>query len=55
MFGCLNMPGGYSTIRDEFNAQQQSRPEIAAAFLYLNRHCYNGLIRYGQAGNFNVG
>jgi len=55
MFGCLNTPDGYSAIRDEFNAQRQSGPERAAAFLYLNRHCFNGLIRYNQAGNFNVG
>lgn len=55
MFGCLSTPDGYSAIRDEFNAQRLAGPERAAAFLYLNRHCFNGLIRYNQAGNFNVG
>lgn len=54
-FACLNTPDGYSAIRDDFNAQRQSGPERAAAFLYLNRHCFNGLLRYNQAGNFNVG
>lgn len=28
--------------------------ERAALFLYLNRHCYRGLCRYNQSGNFNV-
>ncbi|EGA4726353.1 Dam family site-specific DNA-(adenine-N6)-methyltransferase, partial [Salmonella enterica] len=27
----------------------------AAAFLYLNRHCFNGLMRYNLDGFFNVG
>ncbi|MEM8216457.1 Dam family site-specific DNA-(adenine-N6)-methyltransferase [Morganella morganii] len=27
---------------------------IAAYFIYLNRHCYNGLCRYNQKGGFNV-
>src|SRR5471030_516404 len=26
----------------------------AACFLYLNRHCFNGLCRYNQSGGFNV-
>ncbi|WP_423241819.1 DNA adenine methylase [Morganella morganii] len=31
------------------------QPEyIAAYFIYLNRHCYNGLCRYNQKGGFNV-
>ncbi|MCL6719645.1 DNA adenine methylase [Klebsiella sp. T2.Ur] len=28
--------------------------ELAALFLYLNRHCYRGLCRYNQRGKFNV-
>lgn len=27
---------------------------IAAYFIYLNRHCYNGLCRYNKKGGFNV-
>ncbi|MBJ5846265.1 Dam family site-specific DNA-(adenine-N6)-methyltransferase, partial [Salmonella enterica subsp. enterica serovar Typhimurium] len=27
----------------------------AAAFLFLNRHCFNGLIRYNRNNQFNVG
>ena len=26
----------------------------AAQFIYLNRHCYNGVCRYNQSGGFNV-
>ena len=46
---------GYFAVRQAFNAQQMTGPERAAAFLYLNRHCFNGLIRYNRAGEFNVG
>lgn len=45
----------YFAVRQAFNAQQMTGPARAAAFLYLNRHCFNGLIRYNRAGEFNVG
>ncbi|MFT8209855.1 MAG: adenine-specific DNA-methyltransferase [Symbiopectobacterium sp.] len=40
-------------LRDEFNlcAVPYRR---AVLFLYLNRHCYNGLCRYNMRGEFNV-
>ncbi|MBV7404513.1 Dam family site-specific DNA-(adenine-N6)-methyltransferase [Enterobacter sp. ENT03] len=55
LFGSLNSAEGYAAVADEFNAQLLGGPERAAAFLYLNRHCFNGLIRYNLAGKFNVG
>lgn len=54
-FDVLNNEGGFLACRDEFNSQHMAGPERAAAFLYLNRHCFNGLIRYNRDGQFNVG
>lgn len=55
LFSSLNTAEGYTAVRDEFNRQLIAAPERAAAFLFLNRHCFNGLIRYNRAGEFNVG
>lgn len=55
LFTSLNTAEGYTAVRDEFNRQLIAAPERAAAFLFLNRHCFNGLIRYNRAGEFNVG
>ncbi|TCB96070.1 Dam family site-specific DNA-(adenine-N6)-methyltransferase [Kosakonia quasisacchari] len=55
MFTSLNTERGYGIVREEFNAQRIDSIERAAAFLYLNRHCFNGLIRYNLSGQFNVG
>ncbi|EFL5716740.1 Dam family site-specific DNA-(adenine-N6)-methyltransferase [Shigella dysenteriae] len=55
MFENMCSPDGYELIRSEFNAQTLDAAERAAAFLYLNRHCFNGLTRYNQAHKFNVG
>ncbi|KGT87222.1 hypothetical protein NG99_23650 [Erwinia typographi] len=55
MFGRLNSPEGYEAIKAEFNAHLIGATERAASFLYLNRHCFNGLMRYNQNHQFNVG
>lgn len=55
MFDRLNNAESYAALRDEFNAQVMDGPERAAAFLFLNRHCFNGLIRYNRNNQFNVG
>jgi DNA adenine methylase len=46
----------YYAVRDRWNAEPraQSAVERAAAFLYLNKTCYNGLFRVNQKGHFNV-
>lgn len=45
----------YMELRTDFNGQRMGAPERAAAFLYLNRHCFNGLVRYNRNNQFNVG
>ncbi|ENZ1854981.1 TPA: DNA adenine methylase [Salmonella enterica] len=54
-FWHLNDVENYTVIREAFNAQKLNATERAAAFLYLNRHCFNGLMRYNLGGFFNVG
>ncbi|ECB1989810.1 Dam family site-specific DNA-(adenine-N6)-methyltransferase, partial [Salmonella enterica subsp. enterica serovar Kisarawe] len=54
-FRHLNDVENYTVIREAFNAQKLNATERAAAFLYLNRHCFNGLMRYNLDGFFNVG
>lgn len=47
----------YYNIRDRFNeiiGKLEHSVERAALFLYLNRHCYNGLWRVNKKGKFNV-
>lgn len=48
----------YYSVRSTFNQSGKSFGaefiEAAAQFLYLNRHCFNGLCRYNKRGYFNV-
>ena len=48
-----NQEARFYELRNEFNAATdlERRSEL---FVYLNRHCYNGLCRYNQGGGFNV-
>lgn len=55
LFSRSNSEQAFKELREEFNSQSLAAPERAAAFLFLNRHCFNGLIRYNQDGAFNVG
>lgn len=48
-----NTETAYYRLREQFNTSRDPY-ERAIIFLYLNRHCYNGLCRYNQAGEFNV-
>lgn len=46
---------GFQHIRQHFNYGKSSGEFWrAAAFLFLNRHCYRGLCRYNKSGGFNV-
>ena len=48
-----NTENHYYRLRDIFNSTTE--PKLKAPLLiYLNRHCFNGLVRYNKAGKFNV-
>lgn len=51
-YGCERW--GYDKLRERFNADGFGPITRAAAFLYLNRRCYNGLFRVNSKGKFNV-
>ena len=48
-----NIRESYDRIRTEFNQSTDPR-ERALKFVYLNKHCFNGLSRYNSKGEFNV-
>ena len=48
-----NTPEVFYELRSVFNASKDSRLK-SALFIYLNRHCFNGLCRYNSKGGFNV-
>jgi DNA adenine methylase len=48
-----NTRESYDARRLQFNASRDPR-ERARLFVYLNKHCYNGLCRYNRKGAFNV-
>ena len=44
----------YNKLRTEFNSRLDDKIRMAALFLYLNKHGFNGLCRYNRDGKFNV-
>lgn len=48
-----NNKESYYDLRTQFNNSTDPY-ERSVFFLYLNRHCYNGLCRYNASGGFNV-
>ena len=48
-----NQEERFYELRSQFN-QSKDKVERSALFMYLNRHCYNGLCRYNRSGGFNV-
>lgn len=53
LFADGNAAEAYYARRERFNSLAAGA-QRAALFLYLNRHGYNGLIRYNAGGGFNV-
>lgn len=53
LFNRTNYKTQYYRLREEFNNTDSIRRK-SALFLYLNRHCYNGLVRYNSTGKFNT-
>ena len=48
-----NTKDEYISLRKYFN-QSSDALERSRLFVYLNRHCFNGLTRYNSKGGFNV-
>ncbi|ACN99725.1 Dam family site-specific DNA-(adenine-N6)-methyltransferase [Sulfurihydrogenibium azorense] len=48
-----NTKDKYYQLRDLFN-KTDDKVLKSALFVYLNRHCYNGLVRYNSKGEFNT-
>lgn len=44
----------YYAVREAFNQRRRSEVEQAAAVIFLNRTCFNGLFRVNRRGEFNV-
>jgi DNA adenine methylase len=49
-----NTPEGYANIRAWFNSRSADPAQQAAGFLWLNKHGFNGLVRYNKSGALNV-
>lgn len=52
-YNSANERDTYNEIRELFNKSCNSL-ERSRMFVYLNRHCFNGLTRYNSRGGFNV-
>lgn len=44
----------YYDFREEFNSDCLDPNRLAALFIYMNKHGFNGMVRYNSAGFFNV-
>lgn len=50
----VNNKDSYEIKRKLFNKMSRKNIQKSVYFVYLNRHCYNGLCRYNSKGGFNV-
>ncbi len=48
-----NIEARFYELREQYNNSTDNDVR-ACLFLYLNRHCFNGLCRYNKSGKFNV-
>lgn len=44
----------YNVLKHRFNQGVENKIESAALFLWLNKHCFNGLVRFNSKGLFNA-
>lgn len=51
--GEFNNKKAFHALRDRYN-QSNDPQERATLLLYLNRHCFNGLMRYNLSGYYNT-
>jgi DNA adenine methylase len=51
--GKYNHPEIFYELRSTFNTTNNDRLK-SALFVYLNKHCFNGLCRYNSKGEFNT-
>uniref|UniRef100_A0AB39ACN7 site-specific DNA-methyltransferase (adenine-specific) n=1 Tax=Erwinia phage Fifi051 TaxID=3238787 RepID=A0AB39ACN7_9CAUD len=54
LFATENSEASYMRLRRWFNEFRTPTVYRSALFLFLNRHCFNGLCRYNASGEFNV-
>ncbi|WP_283440088.1 Dam family site-specific DNA-(adenine-N6)-methyltransferase [Serratia sp. CC22-02] len=56
LFDTKNTADGYAGVRKQFNLEKHNMPLVAraACFVFINRHCFNGLMRYNLAGAINT-
>jgi DNA adenine methylase len=49
-----NTPEAYKKLVTYYNSQEITATEKGYLFIYLNRHCFNGLMRFNKSGRFNT-
>lgn len=50
----FNTLESYKMLRDIYNSIPEGSQQRSALFVYLNKHCYNGMYRVNSKGGFNI-